>query len=205
MLRHDNREDTFVLEEVFGTLDHYRIPESIRDVRRVADLGANIGLTALKLLRAFPDATLTAVEPDAGNLPLLRACLEANGLADRAEVLPVAASNLEGTLRFAAGYAGRSHAASSDEEATVVPMIDVLPMLQDVDVLKMDIEGGEWPILTDDRFNATPVKVLYLEYHSLHAPSEDPSGLVRGILNRGGFTIHDHRYVGAAAVLRATR
>jgi hypothetical protein len=30
-----------------------------------------------------------------------------------------------------------------------VPMIDVLPILAEADFLKMDIEGGEWEILSD--------------------------------------------------------
>jgi hypothetical protein len=51
----------------------------------------------------------------------------------------------------------------------------------------MDIEGGEWPILADERFSGPPL--LVLEYHPTGCPSDDPHGHVDELLHRAGYDI----------------
>jgi len=52
-----------------------------------------------------------------------------------------------------------------------VPVVDVLDELAGVpiDVLKMDIEGSEHPLLADDRFGTLRVGVLVMEWHNTAA------------------------------------
>ena len=55
------------------------------------------------------------------------------------------------------------------------------------DVAKIDIEGSEWELLTDERFNRVPTPVLHLEYHPRNAPSPDPESAAVEAVERAGY------------------
>lgn len=210
LIRHDNVQDGFVLREVFGRIDSYAVPASVRghlgDVRKIVDLGGNIGLTAIKFLREFPTAELVAVEADPANLPVLEGNLAINGLASRAQVIAAAAFTESGTIGFAAGRAGESRIADPDDPVAIeVPTIDIFPELADADLLKMDIEGGEWPILTDARFADTGLKALCMEYHTHMSPDASPSAAVIRSLHAAGFEVVENTDHGVLGFLWATR
>ena len=68
-----------------------------------------------------------------------------------------AAGAHDGQVRFAAGMGASSHLAGlagADEAADTlaVECRDVLGMISTADLVKLDIEGGEWEILLDPRF-----------------------------------------------------
>jgi hypothetical protein len=56
--------------------------------------------------------------------------------------------------------------------STTVPVRDVFPYMQECDLLKIDIEGGEWGLLADPRFASTSAKALVMEVH----PEARPEG-----------------------------
>jgi FkbM family methyltransferase len=211
LLRHDNPEDAFVLDEVFGRIDSYAVPEKVkvalraRGVRKIVDLGANIGLTALKLLAMFPHAQLVAVEPDPANARILEATLARNDMLGRSRVVRAAASSASGQLRFVGGQAGHSHAAGPNEAGFDVPMIDVFPELADADLLKMDIEGSEWPILRDQRLRRTGVAALCLEYHAHLCPTGNPRAAAIDLVSGAGFEVVRLRDQGGVGFLWALR
>jgi hypothetical protein len=68
-----------------------------------------------------------------------------------------------------------------------VPALDVFPFLEDVDLLKIDIEGAEWPILADPRFGAGVAKTLALEYHPYGSPEPDARALALRLLREAGY------------------
>jgi len=53
----------------------------------------------------------------------------------------------------------------------------------------MDIEGGEWAILSDERFAAAPPRCLVMEYHPEGCPGADPPAAVREFLEGAGLTV----------------
>jgi hypothetical protein len=57
-------------------------------------------------------------------------------------------------------------------------------------VVKMDIEGGEWAILGDRRFQQTPLRALVLEYHPRMCPTPDPRVTVEALLSGAGLRLH---------------
>ena len=57
-----------------------------------------------------------------------------------------------------------------------------------VDLLKMDIEGGEWLILEDPRFRASPPHALVLEYHPRGPSDGGAHGRVRSLIGDAGLT-----------------
>lgn len=65
--------DAKVFDEIFIERVYARALEAAPcPTRTIADLGANIGLSVIELLRRFPRARAVAVEPDASNVALLK-------------------------------------------------------------------------------------------------------------------------------------
>jgi FkbM family methyltransferase len=211
LIRHHNHEDSFVLSEIFEGTSTYEIPAAVHaalghDVSRIVDIGGNIGLASLWFARAFPDARFTVIEADSTNADVLEQTIALNDLTGRVTVIRAAAGAHDGELEFIAGLGGRSHLASPGQAAiTRVPMIDALPLLVDCDLLKMDIEGGEWPILADPRLADTGLRALCLEYHLWNCPATDPTATARALLNDAGFRIAELRQEGHGGVIWAVR
>lgn len=195
--------DVVTLGEVFHDWQ-YRPPAEVEarlgSVERVLDLGANVGLFGAFAAGRWPQAQIEALEPDPENAALHAQTIAINGLRDRWHLVQAAAGVAAGHAQFAAGGAALSHlapggATGSADTAQVQPLIavqlqDVLPRLSEADLMKMDIEGGEWAILGDPRFRAAPPRVLVLEYHPRFCPSLDPAAAVDEALARAGLRTH---------------
>lgn len=138
--------------------------------RRVLDLGGNVGLFALRASLLWPDAEIVCYEPDPSNFERLLAMRAVNGA--RWHLERAAAGNRDGEMRFAAGLGSGSHLdAGTANETITVKMVDILPRLASFDLAKIDIEGGEWAILTDPRLRECGPAALALEYHRHLCPA----------------------------------
>jgi hypothetical protein len=80
-------------------------------------------------------------------------------------------------------------AEEGDREGLTVETVDVLPAFAAADLVKMDIEGGEWPILADPRLTDVGPLVLVLEYHRVGAPGLPAGDAARDLLETAGFTV----------------
>jgi FkbM family methyltransferase len=162
----------------------YEQPESVRrrlrPPLRVVDLGANIGLFSAQLGR---DATVTAVEADDLNADVLERMIAANGLAW--PVVRGYASNSAGTINFIGGKACLSKA---DPSGDPINKVDVFPLFAGADLLKMDIEGGEWEILADPRMADEGPPVVVMEWHSMRCPEPDARKAASEALATAGYT-----------------
>ena len=178
--------DPVTLGEVFHERDYAPPPGVPQPRRRIVDLGANVGYFGAFAMDAWPDCSVIAYEPDPMNADLHERTIVLNGLADRWELRRAAAAPVSCELRFHATGDALSHAA--DDGALVVPAEDVLPLVAEADLLKMDVEGGEWAILGDERFAAAPPRAVVLEYHPQGAPGPDPRSLALRRLQTAGLT-----------------
>ncbi len=156
-------------------------------VRSVLDIGANAGMFAVWAAQQWPAATITALEPDPDSLAALRHTAEVSGIS--VHIVPAAAATADGSMRFTTGWGGGSHAAREGEAGIEVPTVDVFPHLAQADVVKMDIEGGEWPILADPRLAELSRITLVMEYHRSGAPSLPALDAASNALTRAGFTV----------------
>jgi FkbM family methyltransferase len=167
-----NRGDICTLREVW--IDEcYRPPVAV-PVRTLVDLGANIGLTSLWYATRLGAERLVCVEPSPQNARLARRNLAANGV--RAAVLEAAVGPLDGTARFAAAtdanvgrLAADGEGAGVEVEVEVVSMDTVLEHLgggAQIDLLKLDIEGGEAELLKEgDLAWLDRVDAVIAEFH----------------------------------------
>jgi FkbM family methyltransferase len=192
-IRHGT-SDTLVLSEVFHKhiyAPHGELAGVLARVDRIVDLGANIGLFGAFAAVHWPAAEILAFEPDPENAAVHRRTMAANGLADRWRLIEAAAADHEGRVTFVAGRASRSHIADAGESgATIeVPLVDALPYIAHADLLKMDIEGGEWAIIGSDRFREAPPKALVLEYHPHLCPGSDARAHAESVLKAAGLRV----------------
>jgi len=70
-----------------------------------------------------------------------------------------------------------SSSLSDDNSLNTLPVegLDVFPILtgRHIDILKMDIEGGEYELLSDYRFAALDIGAIVMEWHSRGGGIED--------------------------------
>jgi FkbM family methyltransferase len=198
-LRHDVLEDLATLIQTFRQ-DHYLPPPDVRLAleqggRRphAMDLGANIGMFGAWFLSRYREGRVTAYEADPANARVHAMTVRANASRVAWEVIAAAAATQDGEVRFVTGRATNSRLAAEGEgDAEIVAQHDVLERAGDVDLLKVDIEGGEWALLADRRLGDLPIRAIALEYHSERCPEADPRSVARQRLAAAGFQVADH-------------
>ena len=139
--------DLFVFHEVF-TNKCYRLPARLlAGIRTVIDLGSNVGLTALYWIDQLPDVRLVCVEPSPDNVAVLRDNLAA--FSDRSAIVEAAIAATSGTVTFAEHGAswerrivGETSSGRTVRSCSIDDIISVSGFAR-VDLLKVDIEGGE--------------------------------------------------------------
>jgi len=185
--------DVVTLGEVFHEHD-YRPPAELgprlKDIEKIVDLGANIGLFGAFAAGCWPRAQILAFEPDPDNAAVHARTIELNALHERWKLVQAAAGSHDGNAAFLAGNVALSRLAEAGDRHTIeVPVQDVLAQLAEADLVKMDIEGGEWAILGDPRFRGSPPRTLVLEYHPHLCPSGEPAAIAGSLLAEAGMTV----------------
>jgi FkbM family methyltransferase len=190
--------DLDVLREIF--VDRaYAAPAEIDEILssrgqpRIVDLGGNIGLFGLWTLGRWRSALIHSFEPDPDNLAILERNVADAQVGSRWTITRACAAPADGAVPFLAGQQPDSRILYGAQPASgtpEVPAVDVFDHLQGADLLKIDIEGGEWPLLTDPRFGELAVPAIVLEYHSYNCPDPARSGeTARSLLEGAGYTV----------------
>jgi FkbM family methyltransferase len=196
-------EDTAVFQEIFTAGFYDFSPDRVPAPRRVADIGGNVGMFALYAAVRWPNAEIVAFEPDPANAAKYRWTMTHNAI--RGHLIEACATSRDGAVLFSPGHESMSH-ITDDGSGVRVPAVDVFPHLADVDLIKIDIEGGEWELLLDERFAGLQARTVLMEYHPYLCPSDDPRALAEARLRTAGYkpeaVFHDASGVG---LLRAFR
>lgn len=187
-----NRGDIQGIREVLMD-EVYRLPFTVTP-RVIVDLGANIGLTSLYLARRFRPERMVAVEPDTANAALARRNLAPLGAA--VTVVEAAIGPHDGVARFMPHRQSNLGSVGASAEGTEVPMISMATLLdttgiESIDVLKIDIEGGEADLLTGDLGWLERVGAIIAEFHP---GVVDYQALVQRLVD------HGFRYIAANSV-----
>jgi FkbM family methyltransferase len=167
--------DISVLGELVVGDGYAAVPAALpRPPRTIVDLGANTGLAARWFLTLWPDARVVAVEPEPGNLEVLRPNLEGAGArAGQLTVVPAAVGARERTavLHTTSGEYGFTMvgepAGDTGIDVPVVTMSTVLDAcgFETIDLLKADIEGAERELFADCAGWIGLVQAMVVECH----------------------------------------
>lgn len=147
------------------------------EVKYIIDAGGNIGLTSLYLHRFFPNASIICIEPDTNNYYILKKNLEVNKTSKIIALNKALwINNLK--LKVVDDYRdGREWSLtvkqaenSVNSSLTGITLSEILSeqSFPYVDMLKIDIEGGEKVLFSNDNFLESikmKVKCLVIEIH----------------------------------------
>lgn len=133
----------------------------------VIDLGANIG--AFSIYAAKHGAIVYAIEPEPHNLEALKNNIEINNLTNNIHICPYAISDYKGTTVINDNGGGSTikdgHTIGSEVEVMPFNNFFDLYNINNVDVLKIDIEGAEVEvILGASKENLQKCKYITMEF-----------------------------------------
>lgn len=145
----------------------------VHDVRVILDIGANIGAASRYFERTYPEAVIHAFEPAQAALDLLRRNTVSSprirvhdfGLLDRDLEAPLFQGDGDGLTT--------SVVRSLENSADTVPATFrsaqawlASEQITSIDVLKIDTEGAELPILRNLGEMLADISLIHVEYHS---------------------------------------
>lgn len=167
-------------------------------LRRIVDAGANVGLATLCFQQQFPDAVIAAVEPHPGNAEAFRGN---TAHLPGVELFEAALHNRSGETMAVTdegfgsnGFMTRSE--GSGQGVAEVPSVSIADIMvrmgwTDVDLVKVDIEGGE-RVLFEAHFDWMDVtRHIVLEFHERMVPGS--SVPVLKAMTAKGFRVADVR------------
>jgi FkbM family methyltransferase len=163
--------DYYVLRDLFEDQEYeqvqlFDLPQS----PTIIDLGGNIGLSVRWFLTRYPAARITVLEPDPTNLDLLKMnCRDAiaAGQVNAIQAFAAAADGQAGIDRSDLAW-GFKMAAQAGKE--LIPCISMPTLLRtcgvdQVDLLKVDIEGAERELFENCRHWIGRVRNIAVETH----------------------------------------
>jgi len=207
-------DESYDLETLWQINFHALYPLRASD-RVIVDAGANIGLFTCWAAARVPDATIVAVEPSPANFQRLVDHVRANGFAQRVIPLQIAL-DATATVAWLSGHAaasqmmhlmsGHAPGALPVETWTLSDLIARIPE-QHIDLLKMDIEGSEYPVLMSAGADQLArVGRISLEYHEPPPQSGyTKRDLLRHLAACGFASIHDRGGKAAYGMIHASR
>lgn len=194
IVRNNNGSDNFIFSEVFDK-EYYKLDSEI-DILTILDLGANAGFTSIYYSKLFPCADIACVEPIPENIQALKENLNLNRID--ASIFSSAISINSGSLKMALSEHDYGHKVSQiqfgkemDELTTIevqaTTMNDIMQKLswKNIDLLKIDIEGYEGVLLSQNNSWIAVVNIVVMEIHEGIDVEK-----IKGIMNSFGMTFY---------------
>ena len=142
----------------------------VKNAKTIVDLGANIGLSTIFFKDKYPNSKVICVEPADENLDFLYENII--GLKDSiyVERKPIWSKKTE--LVFSAGECSSSDyfgegTGEVKYKTITMPKLMKAYGFEKIDILKIDIEGWEIPVLTENNEWLENVNNIFIEIHSM--------------------------------------
>jgi len=162
-----------VILKILGAHE-YSQPQ-LREPTLVIDAGANIGISSLYFAHRYPAAKVYAIEPEARNFDLLTLnCKDVRSIIPwRAAVWNrlVPLSLTDPAAESWAFSVVETFGPSGTIQSVTIPDILAHAKCDEIDLLKLDIEGAELELFSQDWDEWLPkVKTLVIELHDRFVP-----------------------------------
>jgi FkbM family methyltransferase len=161
-----------VANDIFAGITYPNVP-FVNGVKTILDIGANVGAASVYFAMTYPAAQVYAFEPGSDALSLLQGNVEP---LRNVSVFPFGLYSSSKTLSL---FHGKNDSVESSVWSTTrtdcrseqIRLVNASQFLSEhgiesIDILKIDTEGCEVPILESLGGYLPGVKVLYVEYHS---------------------------------------
>jgi FkbM family methyltransferase len=187
------------VKEIFGK-NIYNF-KAEREDPFIVDCGANIGLSVIYFKKMYPSARIVAFEPDPQIFSALQANVDSFGL-DSIKLYQCAVWKENGEMPFKqeGGFSGRINAGAENTiQVSTIRLRDYL--YEEIDFLKLDIEGAELQVVKDCEDCLGSVARMFIEYHS---ECDQPQRLdeLLAIIRNAGFRYQIHEaYVASTPFL----
>lgn len=166
------RHDWVAVDEV---LLHEEYKFAVSAIKHISaplclDLGANIGAFAIYCFSEIPNAQIISVEPAQDTFDILSRTRKENSRLNW-NCVHAAISDAPGILYLTRGAASSAHCVASEgkgESVTAMTIGQLLASINssaEIDLIKMDIEGSEGPVLFSDSQFLKRVRHLVIEMH----------------------------------------
>ena len=142
------------------------------DRPRIIDCGSYKGTSILYFKVNYPNAIITGFEPDEKNYTILQSNLnEWNFLDTSVMNAAIWINNEMLSFNSKGSMASRlENDLSQNENKKMVKCVRLKDLLnEDIDFLKIDIEGAEHQVIKDCADQLTRVKNLFVEYHGIYS------------------------------------
>lgn len=189
----NKREFHLIKDENFG--DQVYKFDSKKKSPVIFDIGAHIGISTLYFKSIFPDSEIHCFEPNPELVEVLNENILINGL-ENIEVHEVAISNREGNAKlYIDTSVDKWHSNSSlliggwTKKEILTPIevkLEILSkyLIDEVDMLKIDVEGHEYHIVQEIQNELNNVLNIAIEIH----PGQDIKK-ISDILDHSGFKL----------------
>jgi FkbM family methyltransferase len=180
----------FSFKEIFE--NEVYLLESENHSPLIIDCGSNIGLSIIYFKSLFPDARVLGFEPDPLIFGLLKENITEFDLSDVDLIQKAVWTENSDQVPFIQdkGLGGRLAERSPYQVTVAVETVRLKEFLvTPIDLLKLDIEGAEFAVLSDVQQELKFVKSLFVEYHS-KADEPQKLGQLLEILRNAGFRYH---------------
>ncbi len=159
-----NKTDRDVFLSTFFN-QYHRINYPLGKAPVIIDLGSNIGLTIIDYLQQYPDAVITGVEMDEGNFAIAK---QNTAPYPAVTLLHRAAWKEDGHVMYNGADTQSYGIAAEGIAVAAISLSSLLANMPKVDLLKMDIEGAEYPVLlgSSDKRWLSKIKYLNIEVHN---------------------------------------
>jgi FkbM family methyltransferase len=175
--------------------------ESSKENPVIIDCGSNIGVSVLYFKKIYPNAKIIAFEPDPDNYELLLKNIEINNLKD-VITYNLALSDMSGDIDLfyesdKSSTIGNTTTPQWGDRKDFVKRTVKADKLSnylvdnEVDFLKLDVEGAEYLVFEDIKKSLTKVKNIAFEYHHINT-SEDMEkyNSIIKLLNDNGYILN---------------
>lgn len=152
-------------KEIF--VDEYYRFESNSENPVIFDCGANVGTSCVYFKKLYPGSRITAFEANPDIAKLLDENLRNNGIDDVRLLNKAVWINSEGLeLGLESADGSSIHKKLNRVKVESIRLRDYLDKEEQIDMLKMDIEGAEVDVLIDCKESLFKVRNLFVEFHS---------------------------------------
>lgn len=181
-------------------LSHFIKPGSL-----YLDIGANIGLLSVPILKGDSETKVVSIEASPGTLPYLHRTQQESQFGDRWVVLGDAIGSEPGEMIFykskdsVGAYDGLKDTGRGDKKKPIPVRVRTLDEVwqslncPDVSVIKMDIEGGEYDAIVGGReCLASKRPVLHVEWNTINLRAYGrPPEVLLDLASNLGYCIYD--------------